>query len=120
MYDYAYKCFANSINLVEPRVGVDNITKETVADAYYSLAEYCQENLQNRNIKETTVLSEVIIRSVLRGMQYGSKKAQQHFPRLLQLSDLNRSDLKMLFNNEVSKFIMRTGFWTEIIFEINS
>lgn len=48
-------------------------------------------------------IDDVLIRSLLRSMNHGSKEARQYFPRLLQIKRLASIETRKVFNDEVRR-----------------
>ncbi|CAH1737387.1 unnamed protein product [Aphis gossypii] len=77
-----------------------NLCTETIVDSHLMLAQYCLEEL---NFKENTQDNQkcmIFIESVLKAMKYGSKKASELFPIILQFENLTDYSLKEIFISE--------------------
>lgn len=73
-----------------------------IGESYYQLALFClKQSKSTESDDNQTDFQKLLIVSVLRGMRHGSKNARLQFPRLLQLSNINSTELKTIFEEEV-------------------
>lgn len=77
-----------------------------IGESYYRLALFClkQSKAKPELNEHQLEMEKLLIISVLRGMQYGSKNARLQFPRLLQLPNINTKELTDIFNQEVPHY----------------
>ncbi|XP_029343352.1 DNA-dependent protein kinase catalytic subunit isoform X2 [Acyrthosiphon pisum] len=77
-----------------------SLSTKTIIDSHLMLAQYCLEEI---NFKENTEDHQkyiLFIESVLKAMKYGSKKASEFFPIILQFENLSDCSLKETFVSE--------------------
>lgn len=77
--------------------------EQDIGESYYRLAIFCSKHHQSGSNENRFEMSELLIKSVLRGMRFGSKNARLQFPRILQLPAINTMKLTAVFNEEVIK-----------------
>ncbi|KAE9538879.1 hypothetical protein AGLY_005461 [Aphis glycines] len=81
-----------------------NLCTETIVDSHLMLAQYCLEEL---NFKENTKDNQkfmIFIESVLKAMKYGSEKASELFPIILQFENLTDYSLKKYSFQKIKMF----------------
>lgn len=89
-----------------------------IGESYYRLALFCskQSKAKPQLDEHQLEMEKLLIISVLRGMQHGSKNARLQFPRLLQLPNINTKELTDIFNREVAHYIHFRNFYPSILF----
>lgn len=78
-----------------------------MGESYNRMALFCQEYYGNEKLHRSIETEQMIITSVLRGMQFNSKNARFQFPRILQLPALKKMILSDAFNEEVCNVTFR-------------
>lgn len=80
---------------------------DDIGESFYRLALFCLKQLKTTKSDEHQLeMEELLIVSVLRGMQFGSKNARLQFPRLLQLANINTEKLTGVLNQEVWRIFL--------------
>lgn len=74
-----------------------------IGESYYQLALFNIKHLKSGSEANQLETAKLLIKSILRGIRYGSNNARLQFTRLLQLTNINTNELTDLFNKEVNK-----------------
>lgn len=74
-----------------------------IGESYFRLAIFCLKHYSSGLIvDQLDEISQLLVKSILRGMRHGSKSARLQFPRLLQLPNINSPELTEIFTKEVT------------------
>lgn len=108
LFEHARQCLSKSVEIAEnhfqQQIGIStNHDKPEliIGQTYETLAQFCLDYNANARLRDLD-MDEILVRSILRGMQYESRNAQQQFPLLLQLPNIDHATWKTIFNDEVS------------------
>lgn len=72
-----------------------------LGESYYRLALFSLKQLKSSPSDDQFETTKFVIKSILRGMRHDSKNARLQFPRLLQLPNIDSTELTAIFNEEV-------------------
>lgn len=97
--DLAEKCEESRLQAYSSQFSM--IKEHDIGESYYRLAIYCQRQLKSGMDDDQFGTTKSFIKSILRGMRNDSENARLQFPRLLQLPNIDSTELSVLFNEEV-------------------
>lgn len=108
LFEHARNCLRKCVEIAEKHFQsnllINTESMYNIGETYEKLAQFCLDYNSNNRLQESSLnLTETIIQSILRGMQYESKIAQKKFPLILQIPNMEDDELKTIFVAEVSK-----------------
>lgn len=81
-----------------------------IGESYYRLAIFSLNQLKSGPEENRIEATKMLIKSILRGMRHDSKNARLQFPRILQLPNIDSTELTDLFNEEVNGKVEKWKF----------
>lgn len=105
LFEHARQCLRKSAEIAEnhfeQQLNTSTKSQLIIGQTYDTLAQFCLDYNANERLADVPNMDDILVRSILRGMQYESPNAQQQFPLLLQLPDVDQATWKTVFKDEV-------------------